>query len=691
MGEILTNIIGFFTGYTIEVVFVAALLLGFVGLFYYFFRFNRDVFNPTFVIIVIFAFLLFAQLIFYLGISNIFLSGVVFGVWIIGLVVSLFIHILTSKQRIARERESKIAILPLLMEGDIEEGWVTGYGTADFVSRILQAYDISVLDPFRVAVGFVRRDLSDVKKAIDWAEMLDADFLITGNTRFVRDNVQVRYRIINIKDAREWQRRRLLLPKESVLELGRRMADDLVELFDLKVQNDPGLSYYKYPTNSLQAWEKYCEGRKLQLMAEDEDVERAVELFSGAMEIDEEFSLAETSTVEAYLTLARRRVTEEDDFLQTLETAYRIALRTVRRHPEIYESQNQMGEVFVFLSGGHDQELFRRAQTRFIEAVRLNPNSAKSWYNLAQISRYSAETEAETGYLGFLEKAVVADPSFVPTRVALARYYIENNDPDNAESEYKAALGFNPNNPQALNELADYYITNDQSLKAVAILQRAKEKEERNPQTRYYLGKALAETGNLIGAEEELWAAIAFKPSESGPYKTLAKLMEKRGKYAEAMGVLYEHLSYVSDKTEKVKTERHIKELMALAREQVSREGTDTELPEGAPGDEIQSEEIPAETEDIRAADVPGGSPDVVSGDETTDATETDKEITTNDEPPPIEITPSEETSDGEETVEPEGSYDVGDLIDLDNPELVPPPGETDSIGINDENLEDIV
>lgn len=660
MGAMLSNILDFLTRYPTEVIFVFALLLGFVGLFYYFFRFNRDVFNAQSIIIVIFAFLLFAQVILFFWLNNTIVSISVFGVWFIGLAISLVLLLLTSKQRIARERESKIAILPLLIEGETEEGWMTGYGTADFVSRILQAYDISVLDPFRVAVGFMRRDLSDISKAIEWAKLLNADFLITGDTRFVRDNVQVRYRIINIKDSREWQRHRILLPKESVLELGRRMADDLVSLFDLKVQNEAGLNYYKYPTNSIKAWEKYCEGRRLQLMAGDEDVEQAISLFNQATEMDDGFSLSEIATVEAYLALARRRVSEESDFLQTLETAYRIALRTVRRHPEIYESQNQMGEVFVFLSGGRDQELFRRAQTRFIEAVRLNPNSAKSWYNLAQISRYSAETETETGYLGFLEKAVEADPSFVPTRVALARYYIDTNNHNEAENEYKAALNFNPNNAQALNELANFYVSNDQALKAVAILQRAKEKEERNPLTRFYLGQAFAATGNFIGAEDEFWAAIAFKPSESRPYKSLAELMENQGKYAEAMGVWYEYLSYITDNTEKVKVERRIKELMGLAQEQVKGEVTPAESVAAAGGEE----QMPSDS----------------GGTETEPAAE---ELSPGIEPPPPDGTVPEQTDRGE--------HDVGDIIEIELPNLIPPPGEKDGYELDPENLEDIV
>jgi len=89
MDAVLSNIMDFLTRYPTEVVFLLALLMGFIGLFYYFFRFNRDVFNAQSIVIVVFVFLLFAQVILYFWLNNSLISISVFGVWFIGLAVSL--------------------------------------------------------------------------------------------------------------------------------------------------------------------------------------------------------------------------------------------------------------------------------------------------------------------------------------------------------------------------------------------------------------------------------------------------------------------------------------------------------------------------------------------------------------------------------------------------------------------------
>jgi Tfp pilus assembly protein PilF len=219
-----------------------------------------------------------------------------------------------------------------------------------------------------------------------------------------------------------------------------------------------------------------------------------------------------------------------------------------------------MGEVFVFLSGGRDEDLFRRAQTRFLEAVRLNPNSARSWYNLALISKYSVPEE-DVGYADFLGKAISADPSYITARLALGRHLDEKNDHEGARRQYRLALTYNPRNTSALTELGYFYLKRGDAERAVEILERSKEVDESNATTRYYLGVAHFRKGDMARAEDELWAALAFRPQVPKYYHALARVLETGEKYAEAISVWEEALKRVSGEAEEQKVRAHIKRL----------------------------------------------------------------------------------------------------------------------------------
>ncbi|UCE28244.1 MAG: tetratricopeptide repeat protein, partial [Candidatus Coatesbacteria bacterium] len=235
--------------------------------------------------------------------------------------------------------------------------------------------------------------------------------------------------------------------------------------------------------------------------------------------------------------------------------------------PELYESQNIMGEAFVFLSGGRDKDLFKRAETRLLEAVRLYPNSARSWYNLALISKYTAETVEESGYVDFLEKSLASDPSFIPSRLALARYLTEHGENVQAEKQYKHALEFNPRNTQILNEIGFFYIKGDRNTEAIEVLEGAREIESENERTRHYLGLAYMRDGRMAEAEEELRTAVSLNPGDIQLRYSLSRILEKAERYAEAIKSLEEAAGLAVTPAERGKIKQHIAALTAKANE----------------------------------------------------------------------------------------------------------------------------
>lgn len=563
--DVVNKVVSYPVYYGVETAFAVLLALVVGGLIYFFFKFNRDVFRTTDIIWVGDAAAVLFIIIFSASLRNFAASAVL----VVLLLAAVALQVVYLSRRgtsaIALRKDAKIAVMPFVLGGTVEEDWRDGYGLADVISRCLSAYEIGVMDPVRAATGYVRRGVTSEADVLEWGEALEVDYLLVGRARRVGKNIQVRYKVVGMFERRDWRRPRVLVPAERPMEAARMVLADVVKLYNLTVKNGPALAYYTEPTSSRAAWEYYCEGRRFQISGEREDLEQAGEAFRKASAEDEDFTLAAVGAVEVMLQLARRQVHDEDKFLSLLERAYRIALRAVRQRPSLYEGQNVMGEVFVFLSGGRDADLFRRAQTRFLEAVRLNPNSARSWYNLALISKYSVPEE-DVGYADFLGKAISADPSYVTAHLALGRHLVEKSDFEGARRQYRLALTYNPRNTSALNELGYFYLRRDDAEHAAEILERSKDVDDSNPTTRYYLGIANSRKGDVARAEDEFWAALAFRPRELRYFRALAQALEAGEKYAEAMSVWEEALKHVGDEAEARRFRAQIKRLAEKVR-----------------------------------------------------------------------------------------------------------------------------
>ncbi len=548
-----------------ETAFGAALVVVVVGLVYFFFKFNRDVFRTVDIVWVMNG----AVILFIVLFAALARNAVVTLVAAFLFAVAAGLEVLYFKTRgggtIVPRRDAKVAVLPFLL-GASETEWKWGYGLGDILSRCLSAYEIGVLDPFRAGLGYVRRNVTTEGEAWEWGEALEVNYLILGRVRQVGNNIQIRYKVVGLFDRREWRRPRLLVSADKPFAAAAAVLEDIIGLFRLQVKNEAALAYYREPTPAAGAWDNYCYGRRLQISGAPQDLDKAREAFNRALGADEGFALAGVAAVEVALQLARRRVRDEEKFLGLLDEAYRLALRIVRHRPELSETQNTMGEVFVFLSGGRDVDLFRRAQTRFLEAVRLNPNSARSWYNLALISKYSVPEE-DVGYADFLGKALSADPSYIAAHLALGRYLAEHDDAEGARRQYRLALTYNPRNSSALNELGYFYLKRSDGAHAAEILEKSKEVDGSNATTRYYLGLAYMQEGDYARAEEEFWAAVAFKPDELPYFRELALVLEAQGKDAEAISVWEEVLKRQGDAAEAHKVRGHIGRLAGKVKE----------------------------------------------------------------------------------------------------------------------------
>jgi tetratricopeptide (TPR) repeat protein len=137
-------------------------------------------------------------------------------------------------------------------------------------------------------------------------------------------------------------------------------------------------------------------------------------------------------------------------------------------------------------------------------------------------------------------QALDLDPDRVAARFFLARVYIDLGRPERAKEELETALTKSPGNPQFLALLGETERQLKNSGRAVDLIRQALAADASQPQTRYYLGLALFDSGQRDEAITELERVVQSGPGVVDPYLALGTAYIDVGRVTEALKALGE-------------------------------------------------------------------------------------------------------------------------------------------------------
>jgi Flp pilus assembly protein TadD len=133
------------------------------------------------------------------------------------------------------------------------------------------------------------------------------------------------------------------------------------------------------------------------------------------------------------------------------------------------------------------------------------------------------------------EKALSIYPDYLVARNDLGAQYLKLKRLDEAERLFQFVLGRDPKNFNAKFNLGLVRVERQDYLNAMAQLRQAMALDPTRPVARLWLGFALLETGDVMGAERELTTALVMGGLEcSAANYHLARIYLSRGDVAEA-------------------------------------------------------------------------------------------------------------------------------------------------------------
>jgi TolB-like protein/DNA-binding winged helix-turn-helix (wHTH) protein/Tfp pilus assembly protein PilF len=293
-------------------------------------------------------------------------------------------------------RRLMLAVLPFEnLSADPRQEYLSDGLTEEMIAQIgrLQPERLGVIA--RTSAMQYRSRNKDVEQIGD---ELGVDFIVEGSVRRGQDRVRITVKLIQVSDQTQLWAEAYDRDPGDLLAVQREVAEAVARSIQLTLSAGAQALLERSAGVEGQAYELFLRGRHAWNRRDHAGLERSVEFFERAIEIDPDFALAHVGLADAWIVLG-------DRYRPPSEARPRIraaAARALALDPELAEAQASM----AMLEGGFEWQ-WEAALARFRHALDLNPNSATSRHWYSQMLSAVGQPEAA---LAEAELALELDP-----------------------------------------------------------------------------------------------------------------------------------------------------------------------------------------------------------------------------------------------------------------------------------------
>jgi len=261
----------------------------------------------------------------------------------------------------------------------------------------------------------------------------------------------------------------------------------------LKVQLLGPAGAQKNPTDNLEAYKQYLQGRQLWNRRTGEAITEAIRCFNRAIDADPAFALAYAGLADAYATLSDY---SGAPLRETAAQARAAALKAIDLDPSLGEPHAALGMTKATLDWD-----WSSAEAELRRAIELNPNYATAHHWLGttlQTQRKFTEGLAE------LERAEQIDPLSPVIQETVAELLFQSGQANLAIAHLKMQIARDPGVAFVHYNLAAIYLQLGRLPEAIVEFEKAHQLDSSDPYEWGLRGFAYARAGRTLDAERVL-------------------------------------------------------------------------------------------------------------------------------------------------------------------------------------------
>ena len=390
------------------------------------------------------------------GLKKLFIPAIV----VVALVIAAVIiwQVLPQKEVAAIPSDKPfIAVLPFVDLSPQKDQEYFCDGMADEIrAKLSRLENWKVIS--RTSVMRYKSTDKDIKQI---GQELDVATILEGSVRKERDSIRVIATLINIADSSQIWSETYDQKLKSVFVIQNDIAEKIANALEMRLSPEDKELLQKKPTENLEAYNLYLQGRWFWNKRTDEGLKKAIEYFDQVIEVDSNYAQAYSGLADSYTLLSEYGSLPPK---QAFPKAKAAALKALEIDESIAESCTSLAYVKFLIdwNWAAAEELFKRA-------IELNPSyaTAPQWYSflLLVTGRFDES-------VAMVRDALKSDPlslilnSAVGHRLCHARRY------DECIEEELKTLEMEPDFIPALTTLGNAYVKKGMFEEAILTFQK---------------------------------------------------------------------------------------------------------------------------------------------------------------------------------------------------------------------------
>jgi adenylate cyclase len=295
-----------------------------------------------------------------------------------------------------------LAVLPFdNISPDQETDYFSNGLTEELIARL------SIVSEIELVSRWASMQLKDRKHDIRAiGNELGARYIVGGSVRRFQDSVRITVQLVDVGTNRQIWGNTYKGKLDDIFDIQEQVAQQIVEALKLKLSFSEKVSLTKRQTVNAQAYDLYLRGQDYLYRLTKRSVDRAIQLFEKAIELDPRYAAAYAGCSSAYGQMYWLFAREE----KYRDRAQELSFKALMYDNNLAEAYTAMG-LSYFISGK-----FEEASASSRKAIELDPDDFIAHWTLGRIHFTTGEFEQAHA---LYRRVIELKPSFLSAYVDL--------------------------------------------------------------------------------------------------------------------------------------------------------------------------------------------------------------------------------------------------------------------------------
>jgi serine/threonine protein kinase/Flp pilus assembly protein TadD len=353
---------------------------------------------------------------------------------------------------------SSIAVLPFVdLSQEKDQEYFCDGMTDELIAKLSKLEGLKVIP--RTSMMRYKNTEKDITGI---GQELKVTSILEGSVRKEKEDIRVIASLINVTDNSQLWSETYDQRLESVFAIQSNIAEEISNALLARLSPDEKEKLKKSPTENLEAFNLYHQGRYFWNKRTSNGMNKAIEYFEQAVEKDQSYALAYAGMADVYNMLASYGLLHPREAYPKSRAAALKALEVDENLAEAYSSLAFIKHYFDLDRTGSELDYKR--------AIALNPNYAAAHNYYAELLMQNARWKEA---LAEQQKAQELDPFSLPIKTTMGAIYYFARDYDKAIKYCREAIEMDPSFHWSHAVLGDVYIQKSMYKEAIIEEQKA--------------------------------------------------------------------------------------------------------------------------------------------------------------------------------------------------------------------------